>query len=76
MKKFFPIIATVLCTLLTDLRLFSREKAHKFKPFSHENPNYSAYPYILLSKDSITSEDSFAVSSSNSSKDRAAFPSA
>ena len=27
-----------------DLRLFSREKAHKSKPFSRENSNYSAYP--------------------------------
>lgn len=25
--------------------MFSREKAHKFKPFSRENSNYSAYPW-------------------------------
>ena len=30
-----------------DLRLFSREKAHKFKLFSRENSNYSAYPWII-----------------------------
>ena len=29
-----------------DLRLFSREKAHKSKPFPRENSNCSAYSYV------------------------------